>query len=297
MMIDYRRKVLTATLLIIMVLTSVSYVFAGMKIFLKNGQVVHAPVNQEDFMGLSFDDSLQPGNLATGARLPVTENLAMWLDASDVTGLFQNEDGSISSVSVNDPVALWKDKSGNGHHFKQANRATQPRYAQSGIGGKPSIMFNTSQSMMSAANFRAPVTVFYVARQMGGANGRVLSAVTNNWLLGYWRGAKNQAFYQGWVSPQGTPATDDAPHQFTALIRGQGQNSEIWANGKLVASNQNGMEGPHQLAVNMSIQSGAYSAEPSNCQVAEILVYQEALSVNARQAVEAYLHSKWGIKR
>ncbi len=67
MMIDHRRKVLTATLLIIMVLTSVSYVSAEMKIFLKNGQVVHAPVNQEDFMGLSFDDSSQPGNRSASA--------------------------------------------------------------------------------------------------------------------------------------------------------------------------------------------------------------------------------------
>jgi hypothetical protein len=295
-MIKHGKKLWTAFLLVAVVLITAQYASSAMNVFLKNGQVVQVPVNKEDIIGISFDGgSLPSDHKTTGANLPVTGGLVMWLDSSDITSLFRNTDGSSPVSSGNEPVGLWRDKSGNDNHFKQPNRSAQPRLIKLGIGGNSSVMFNTSQSMMSTANFGAPATVLYVARQTGGANGRVLSAAANNWLLGYWSGAKNQAFYQGWVSPQGKPATDDSPHYFTGIVRGQGQNSEVWADGILVSANQNGVAGPNQLGINLSIQVGAYAAEPSNCQVAEIIVYNEALSLRARQIVEAYLKTKWGI--
>lgn len=297
-MIKHGKKIWTAFLLIAVVLITAQYASSAMNVFLKNGQVVQVPVNKDDILGISFEGGPLPSdNKTTGANLSVTGGLVMWLDSSDITSLFQDTDGSSPVSSGNEAIGLWRDKSGNNNHFKQPNRPAQPRLIKSGIGGNSSVMFNTSQSMMSSANFRAPVTVFYVARQTGGANARVLSAVANNWLLGYWQGAKNQAFYEGWVSPLSNPATDDSPHYFTGIVRGQGLNSEVWADGVLVSANQNGVAGPNQLGINLSIQAGAYAAEPSNCQVAEIIVYNEALSPSARQIVEAYLKTKWGIGR
>jgi hypothetical protein len=91
----------------------------------------------------------------------------------------------------------------------------------------------------------------------------------------------------------GSPTTDNLPHIFSAIVKGPGQNSEVWADGVMVASNQNGVTGPNGLAVN----TGAYPGEVSNCQLAEIIVFNRALSQNERQNVEYYLRAKWGINR
>ena len=61
----------------------------------------------------------------------------------------------------------------------------------------------------------------------------------------------------------------------------------------MIANNQNGIAGPNGLAVN----TGAYAGEVSNCQVAEIIVFNRDLTPGERQMVETHLKSKWGINR
>lgn len=231
------------------------------------------------------------GRTVNSVDVPTTTGLVMWLDASDISSLFQASDGKDPVAAGNQLVGLWKDKSGNNNHFSQSRKEACPCLVKEGIGRKPSVMFNTAQSIFMTKTFPAPVTVIYVTRQMGGSNKRVLSAMTNNWLLGYWSGAKNQAFYEGWVSKAGRPDTDNLSHVFSGIVRGPGQNSEVWADGEMVATNQNGNTGPGGLAIN----TGMYSEEVSDCQVAEIIVFNRDISQSERQDVEAYLKAKWGI--
>lgn len=226
------------------------------------------------------------------SNVPITDGLVMWLDASDISSLFQDSDGKKPVTTGNQLVGLWRDNSENENHFSQPLQEARPLFVKTGIGGKPSIAFNTKQSIFMARSFPAPITVIYVTKQTGGSNNRVLSAMTNNWLLGYWGGAKNQAFYGGWVSPSGSPETDNLPHVFSGIVKGPGRDSEIWADGAIVATNQNGIAGPSGLAIN----TGQYSKEVSDCQVAEIIVFNRDISQSERQKVEAYLKEKWGIK-
>ncbi|MGA3207533.1 MAG: hypothetical protein ABSE05_06895 [Syntrophales bacterium] len=231
------------------------------------------------------------GRKDMASNVPITNGLAIWLDASDISSLFQTSDGKEPVKTENQLVGLWRDKSGNDNHFSQSQQGARPLFVKTGIGSKPSVMFNTGQSILMTRNLPAPVTVIYVARQIGGSNKRVLSAMMNNWLLGYWRGAKNQAYYEGWVSTEGSPATDYSPHVFAGIVRGPGQNSEVWADGSMVAINPNGITGPNGLAIN----TGAYPEEVSDCQVAEIIVFNRDISQSERQEVEVYLKAKWGI--
>lgn len=231
-------------------------------------------------------------NLPITETIPITEGLVMWLDASDISTLFQKFEGKEPVTAGKQLVAFWQDKSGNDNHFSQAKQEACPCLVKIGIGSKPSVMFNVDQSFFMTRDFPAPVTVIYVARQMGGSNHRVLSAMMNNWLLGYWSGAKNQAYYEGWVSTKGQPPiTDNLPHVFSGIVRGPGQNSEVWADRLLVAENKNGVAGPYGLAIN----TGRYWQEVSDCQVAEIIVYKRGISDVERQNVEAYLMKKWEI--
>lgn len=266
----------------------------GIAIFLKDGNIIQVPVNKEDIMSISFEESTSSQNItATPSTMPVNDGLLMWLDSSDTSSLFQSADGTSPISAGNQPVGRWKDKSGNDNHFIPTRPEVRPTLIKTGIGGKASIMFEPGQSMFVKTNFPAPVTVIYVARQLGGTNNRVLSAVANNWLLGFWAGAKNQGYYEGWVSPSGSPPTDAAPHIFIGIVKGRGQNSEVWADGVMIANNQNGITGPNGLAVN----TGAYPGEVSNCQVAEIIVFNRDLTAVERQKIETYLKSKWVINR
>jgi hypothetical protein len=280
-----------AVLIVILFLLSLEVVFASMTVFLKDGRVVSVPVNRDDIISITFEEGpFSKQKPADRMSLPVTDGLVMWLDAADHSTLFQSSRGGDPVSAGNQPIGLWRDKSGNENHFVQPKLESRPLYVKTGIGGKPSVAFETRQSMSMAKNFPAPVTVMYVARQMG-AGGRVLTGVANNWLLGYWSGGKNQAYYGGWVSSGGRPASDSLAHVFTAVIRGQGQDSEVWADGSQVASNRGGIEGPNGLAVN----GGAYSGEASNCQIAEIVVFNRVLKQSESQTVESYLISKWRI--
>ena len=225
--------------------------------------------------------------------LPIKKGLLMWLDASDIHSLFQQIDTTQPVSTKNPLIGSWVDKSGNENNFLQPQYEARPLFVKTGIGGKPSIAFNTKQSIFITRHFPAPVTVIYVAKQTGGSNKRVLSAMTNNWLLGYWSNAKNQAFYEGWVSPEGSPHTDNLPHVFAGIVRGPGRDSEVWADGAMVETNQKGVTGPNGLAIN----AGQFSREVSDCQVAEIIVYNIDISQSERQKVETFLMEKWGIKR
>jgi hypothetical protein len=113
----------------------------------------------------------------------------------------------------------------------------------------------------------------------------------NNWLLGYWGGAKGSAYFDGDVLLYGNGDSDTAPHLYTATIGGSGQDSTFWAEGVQIASNQGGTVGPDGLFLG---GGGAYS-EYSDCDVSEVLVYHRVLTPLELNQVGFYLTQKYGI--
>ena len=112
-------------------------------------------------------------------------------------------------------------------------------------------------------------TVMVASRYSGATKARVLTAVSNNWLLGH-HGALNGRYYaEGWVEQGGNASTEWAVHT------GVGDyTNDIWTyfkNGSLVARNSSGTNGPNGLRV-----SG--NGENSDCEVSIILVYNRLLS-------------------
>ena len=65
--------------------------------------------------------------------------LALWLDATDSRTIIL--DGST--------VSQWRDKSGNGHHASQLNKARQPTYSPSRINGRPAIFSDGIDDIMT----------------------------------------------------------------------------------------------------------------------------------------------------
>jgi hypothetical protein len=67
--------------------------------------------------------SIDPGDI------PV-DDLVLWLDAS-----------AIANLSDGDDVSIWHDQSGQGHHAIQPDTSHQPIYVARGIGGRPAVRF------------------------------------------------------------------------------------------------------------------------------------------------------------
>ena len=209
-----------------------------------------------------------PGGVGAG--------LALWLDASAA---------STMTLSGGSTVTEWRDAFGG--TGKATILAGAPTLVAAGIGGIPTVHFDTSSGMNDGVNRSAgPVTIFYVSRQTGGTNQRVLTASSNNWLMGYWGGNRNSFYYEGWVNMG--PGTDANPHLFATTIGGSGQNSTVYAEGNLVASNQGGTRGPNDLTLN------GYG-ERSDCDISEVVVYDRVLTSVELNSVGGYLTAKYGL--
>ena len=119
------------------------------------------------------------------------------------------------------------------------------------------------------------------------ARDRILSGVNNNWLLGWWGGAEDQGYFEGWVTASGSPGASNNAYLYGVVQNGN--TSSVYRNGKLIVSNGNGTTGPNGL----SVVGHLSQSEFSDAQVSEILVYAGALSDQQRQSVEAYLNGKY----
>lgn len=119
----------------------------------------------------------------------------VWYDPSDKSTLFQDVAGTIPVTKDGDPVALMKDKSGNGNHATQTVSTARPVYKTDGIlhwlefDGVDDYLsitrFNTALTqpyIYSTAIKRlsvAPSTYLYDARNLSGNNTYIIQSGNN----------------------------------------------------------------------------------------------------------------------
>lgn len=206
-------------------------------------------------------------------------SLAAWLKA-DALGLINL-----------DVVSTWNDSSGNGRNFTQAVVGQQPVYMTNILNGKPIVHFTaaSSSTMINSTNFGTPSTVIYVSRQTGGTNGRMLSGLANDWLLGYHWGYRRQAYFAGWVSQIHDVPSDTNWHIYTSVHNGV--QSSVYEDGKLFTSNSDGLAGPNGLALIGYLGASEFT----DGDIAEVIVYSKELSDIEHEQVELYLANKYGL--
>jgi hypothetical protein len=218
------------------------------------------------------------------ADLPVKDGLVMWMDAADDTTF---------SYSSGSTISQWRDKSSFNYHMVPVSAGPT---RNSSINSRKTITITNAQqignlsiNLQTSAN-----TVFVVSRLTGGANGRVLTAYYNNWLLGHWGGNVNQYYAgdpNGWIS-YGVYAADTV---WRIYMGDWGSNSNdvanAYSNGTLITNQPTSQasEGPKGLGINFQ------GYEQSNCEAAEIIVFNRLLSATERKLVHTYLGQKWGI--
>ena len=159
---------------------------------------------------------------AFGAFAPTDiSGCVLWLKADAIT----SNDG--------DFVSSWIDSSGSNNPATQATAANQPTFRTNAIGGKPVVRFDGNDLLQTATSFANPYTIFAVGKMQGSQNQRLISSASANWLLGYWNGAMNVMYAEGWVvgsggppripPPTSTPAAAPAPTRRCATMGSSSQ--------------------------------------------------------------------------
>ena len=135
-------------------------------------------------------------------------------------------------------------------------------------------------------------SIFFVGRQTGGYNRRVLQDSTTNQLYGYWNGYKRNLYIDNDPTVlAGTYYSNTSWDMFSLTRLVNGSYVYNW-DGSLIAS---GSSGPNILN-NPVINQGPYgNYETSDCQIAEIIIYNSVLTAAQVAKVEGYLAWKWDL--
>ncbi len=221
----------------------------------------------------------------------VTSGLALWLDASNITG-----------VSDGATVATYPDGSGNGRNATQPTASAQPLYRSTGAGSRPFIDFNTTTSWMSGTlpALAQPMTIFMVIRDEAPTAGYRpyldLAAVGagGNRLIVHNNGGSTFAVNAG--TGVTTGVTIPTNTWFLATVVVDGANSAFYLNGVGGAlASSPGTTGVSTAAPGMIFNRYSDGTFQPGVDRAVDMIYNRVLTTTERQAVEADIKTKYGI--
>lgn len=223
--------------------------------------------------------------------------LRLWLSADRITGL---ADG--------DPVTTWSDLSGQGNHATQSTTAAKPLYKVGIAGGRPVVRFDGVDDYLTVANEAtfdmATPTIFVVGTASAGT-GTFLGKVT-------FAGAVGDADRRKLNVRRASSTTFSLQSGADAAFKASGTLS--WTGFNVMSVVGRGAA-DYTLAVNgtaadattptldfstfnnasLIVGASTSGAEFLTGDIAEIVVYNRALSATERKAVERYLGARYGV--
>jgi len=187
-------------------------------------------------------------------------------------------------------VASWTDSSGNGRHLLQADATKQPVYKAAVVGGKPVVRF-TADFLKAVFTLGQPTHVLMVFR---GTGTRVINEGAFDGATAdtgyYYTLADGMATYAGTFGPSIVTTTREW-HLHEVLFNGVGSEVRV-DGGAAVTTPSPGTNTMGGLTV------GAYGTGTTNflnCDIAEVLVFNQVLSTSNRDDLELYIGEKYGL--
>jgi hypothetical protein len=276
----------------------------------------------------------QAGTWPRGPDAPLTiAGLQLWLDAADSGSLFNATSGG-SEVAADGGVARWQDKSGNARHATRATiNASLPVRKASVQGGRDVLRFTESGPSSSRMQIQSSTSLFnflhngsgtvFVVSSTSVANSDFIQVMIDNsaagggigYILSYEdrsSSSRNDAMFgisfgAGGAVVQSVVTANNVvpPGSFKVITNtidtqnaSASQRVKFHFNGQLdsnvnpdtgTASNSDAFQ---NLTIG-SVSNNEFAAFSGD--IAEIIIYNTALSDTDRSAVESYLMSKWAI--
>jgi hypothetical protein len=236
--------------------------------------------------------------LMLDASLPAIAGQIVWLDAADTSTILDAEgDNAASGAAFSGSVTTWRDKSGSNYHVSTI-ASEQPDYGVTTLNGRGVITFNgtndrllNSTAVIPGTNYTAFI-VFNrttgVARdavfEMGAGGSRnavFINEGGNNSITYYSTGTFNA------LSSTYTPGT------YTMLSYTHNNTSiSAW---NAAASQLNSTTIARTSTTGLYVGDDSSSGDQLQGNIAEIIVYDHALTALERHDVENYLAAKWGL--
>ncbi len=235
------------------------------------------------------------GNMMTagGWRLVMTAGtppVFTCVGAVPVSGAVAQFDSMDSSLVVRDvggSVTQWRSVTGSRTLVPRSGVAAAT-YDTTGFNGRPAVTTNGASVLVDTGlSLPGDATVVALARPIGTPQ-RVISSVSNNWLLGWWGGYEDLAHFDNWVGAFPGPSAA-GPHLYSTVID-RGVQADVFKDGVLLKTSTTATTTPAGL----SIGGWGTGGERSVAAVAEVIVFDRVLTTAERQAVERYLSTKWG---
>jgi len=244
--------------------------------------------------GIAAEVSIAP------TTTPPVSGYNLWLDSADPAS-FTYSSGTL--------VSQWNDKSGNSYHFTQGTSGYQPnRISTTRQNNYPVVAFAGDFVANASINWGASSsTLFLVAREdKAAATGYQNLFTTGTGATGQWgygisdnaAGEKISIFDigQSFTPFNSTMSSGNADVLafLSAGISSGSVTSNLFINGTADSLNSR-TKTDTTSAAGAVIGAAAAALEPFLGYVCEVILYPSQLSSTDRNAVEAYLKSKWGI--
>jgi hypothetical protein len=229
---------------------------------------------------------------------PVTDGLKLWLKAD--TGVEVGAEGG---------VIEWQDQSGNENHASQTDESMAPKVAANALNNKPALRFDGDNDFLDvpaseSLSLTADITTFFVVRFDDFATYRAVWAKTevnypapvDYYLLpgtGVPRGFRGDGSTVNFGSVDGTTAI----RANTYLVLGWESADKIFThyfNGQESGSALINVE-PGDTGQNLKIGTRTDLFTKMKGDIAELLIYDTALSDTDREAVFTYLKTKYNL--
>jgi hypothetical protein len=255
--------------------------------------------------------------------------LQLWLDAADATTLYDATTGG-SLVAADGAVARWEDKSGNARHMTQSTAGSRPARKTAIQGGLDVLRFDGSNDFMSVASSTATFkflhstnsTIFLVLDSNESGFGAILSTydtasvnvgisletangsgTADKFVHRVARGVNNTSAAGQATGNAFLGSSFNVISVVTQPIATAADRSSIRRNGGTAATGNTNTDLPSSansqynlsLATDNYLGVGSGTASYSSMDIAEIIIYNFAVSDTDRSAVESYLITKWGI--
>ena len=226
----------------------------------------------------------------------IIRGLTMWYDAADRATLTLN----------GNTVVKWGDKSGKGNHLFPYKTDVAPLYNNGFNNSYPAIMFNgpimvtspISPSSILSTN-GTDSTVFVVFnRSPESAINNVLYGLESEYntfvLRDPWAGM-GTILDIGNETKSRISITNYKSGPTIYSITRQGANASMNMNGSLLGQNTNSSGSIGNRTQRFCIGGGLADGAPFNSYIAELIIFNTALSIQQIQQTEGYLAWKWGL--
>lgn len=266
---------------------------SGSGALVKEGQGALSFAGDQIYTGATV---ISAGTLRLGVpTVPQAAGRVVWFDASDASTVTTDATGRVSA---------WASK---GTYTGSATSAgdNRPTFTANGLNGKSTVRFADSpqqmvdSSALTAANFPQSNATMLVVWRLGGDDYYSVVDVSpaGEWwcFAGYGNGCFPSMFRGQRINPDTTPAFPGMPasgaHLFTCVSSTDANSYGIWLDGVRKLTTNSAWTISSTMTLGRNKDNSAFLLGD----IAEVLIYNTALSDAARQSVESYLSAKWGL--